>query len=45
LESRLTKEIQRSTKRQDDEKERRQMFKGKLAGMAKTLKDGEKMNL
>jgi len=45
LESRLTKEIQKSTKRRDEAKERRQKFKGKLAGMAETLKDGEKIKV
>lgn len=45
LESRLTKEIQKSTKRRDEAKERRQKFKGKLAGMAETLKDGERINM
>ena len=45
LEMRLTKEIQKSTKRRDEAKERRQKFKGKLAGMAETLKDGEKINV
>ena len=45
LESRLTSEIQKSMKRRDEAKERRQKFKGKLAGMAETLKDGEKINL
>jgi predicted nucleic acid-binding Zn-ribbon protein len=45
LESRLTKEIQKSTKRRDEAKERRQKFKGKLAGMAETLNDGERINM
>jgi hypothetical protein len=41
LELKLTREIQKSTKRRDEAKERRQKFKGKLAGMAETLKDGK----
>ena len=41
LESRLAREIEKSTARRMEAKERRQKFKGKLAGMAETLKDGK----
>jgi chromosome segregation ATPase len=41
LESRLAREVEKSTARQKEAKERRQKFKGKLAGMAETLKDGK----
>jgi septal ring factor EnvC (AmiA/AmiB activator) len=40
LESRLAREVEKSAARQKEAKERRQKFKGKLAGMAETLKDG-----
>jgi centromeric protein E len=41
LETRLAREIEKSTARRMEAKERRQKFKGKLAGMAETLKDGK----
>lgn len=41
LESRLTKEVEKSTARRMEAKERRRKFKGKLAGMADMLKDGK----
>lgn len=41
LESMLAREVEKSTARRMEAKERRQKFKGKLAGMAETLKDGK----
>ena len=41
LESRLAREVDKSIARRMEAKERRQKFKGKLAGMAETLKDGK----
>ena len=45
IEWKLAREKQKSKRRKEDAKERRQRFKGKLAGMAETMKDSLKEDM